>query len=150
MNRKTINFYVGLFVLAGLLAVAYLAIQIGGKRLGSADDLVLQARFTDTGGLNKGNNVRIAGVNVGAVASVELHSEQFVAIVTLRIDGDLELYDDTIASIRTSGLIGDKFVSLSPGGSGIPLESGDIIVDTESALDLESLLGRVAFGDVSE
>jgi len=149
MNKKSIDFYVGLFVLAGLLAVIFLAVQIGGQRFGGGD-LVLQARFTDTGGLSEGNSVRIAGVTVGKVGPVELKPEQYVAMVTLHIDDNLELYDDTIASIRTSGLIGDKFVSLSPGGSGIPLESGDVIVDTESALDLESLLGRVAFGDVSE
>jgi len=145
MNRKWIEFAVGCFVLAGIVAVLYLAIQVGGARFFGGDSYTLQARFSSVSGVNEGSRVEIAGVGVGSVKSIELN-DNFFAIATLQVREDLTLDDDTIASVKTSGLIGDRFIELAPGGSGIPLEPGDMIVDTESALDIESLISRFALG----
>jgi phospholipid/cholesterol/gamma-HCH transport system substrate-binding protein len=146
MNNRKIEFLVGLFVLAGLLGVLYLALQVGGARFLGGDSYTLQARFGSVSGVNPGSRVEIAGVKVGTVREIELNEEQFVAIITLELPNSLRLDDDTIASVKTSGLIGDRFVELQPGGSGFPLEPGDTIVDTESALDIESLISRFALG----
>ncbi len=150
MNNRKIEFMVGLFVLAGLAGILYLALQIGGSRLLGGDSYSLQARFGSISGVNPGSRVEIAGVKVGTVRSIELNKEQFVAIVTLELPDSLSLDDDTIASVKTSGLIGDRFIDLQPGGSGFPLEPGDMIVDTESALDIESLISRFALGGLDE
>ena len=150
MRKLKIETLVGLFVLAGLVAIAFLSIRIGGARFFGSDHYELQARFTNVGGLNRGADVRIGGVSVGQVLDVRLDPETFSAFVRFRVAAALEFDDDTIASIRTSGLIGDKFLSLSPGGSGIVLEPGEVMYDTESAVDLESLISRFAFGSVDD
>lgn len=148
MNRARIEIFAGLFVLAGLVVVTYLAVSLGGLRLKQPATYELEARFRSVSGLNVGNAVRIAGVTIGEVTAIRLDREQMVAMVTFRIPADVLLDDDTIAAIRTNGLIGDKVVSLRPGGSGIPLEAGDLIVDTESAIDIEGLISKFAFGEV--
>lgn len=150
MRKLKIETLVGLFVLAGLMAIAFLSIQIGGARIFGGDHYELEARFTNVGGLNRGADVRIGGVSVGQVTEVRLDRETFAAMVRFRVPIGLELEDDTIASIRTSGLIGDRFISLSPGGSGIVLAPGDVLFDTESAIELESLISRFAFGSVQD
>ncbi|MFP4069427.1 MAG: outer membrane lipid asymmetry maintenance protein MlaD [Verrucomicrobiota bacterium] len=147
MNNKKIEFFVGCFVLVGLIAVLYLAIQIGGARFFGNDSYQVKARFGNASGVNPGSRVQIAGVPVGTVAAVDL-SDDFYAILTLQLPNSLELDDDTIASVRTAGLIGDRFVQLAPGGSGIPLEPGDTIIDTESAMNIEELIRRFALGGI--
>ncbi len=146
MNRK-IEFFAGLFVLVGLVAVLYLALQVGSARFFKNDSYQLQARFSSAAGVNSGSRIEIAGVRVGTVRSVVLNDD-FFAIVTLELPRTIELDDDTIASVKTAGLIGDRYINLSPGGSGFPLEPGDTIVDTESALDIESLISRFAMGGI--
>jgi phospholipid/cholesterol/gamma-HCH transport system substrate-binding protein len=150
MKQKQIEFSVGLFVLVGIAAILYLAIQIGSSRFLGADTTVVTARFSNVGGLNEGSNVMIAGVKVGVVGDIELDTENLVAMVELNLHTDILLYDDAIASIKTNGLIGDKFVALDPGGGGFELEPGEPIVDTESAIDIESLISRFAFGSLED
>jgi len=150
MKQKNIEFSVGLFVLVGIAAVLYLAIQIGSSRFLGSDATVVQARFTNVGGLNEGSNVMIAGVKVGVVGAIELDTENIVAMVQLNLYTDITLYDDAIASIKTNGLIGDKYVALDPGSGGMELEAGEPIVDTESAIDIEGLISRFAFGSLDE
>lgn len=147
MNNRKIEFLVGCFVLIGLGAVLYLAIQVGGARFFGSDSYELQARFRSTAGVNPGSRVEIAGVRVGTVKSIVLNDD-FYSIVTFELPNRIELDDDTIVSVKTAGLIGDRYLNLSPGGSGFPLEPGDMIVDTESALDIESLISRFAFGGI--
>ena len=149
MNNRTIEFLVGCFVLVGLVAVLYLAIQVGSARFFGSDRYTLDARFSSASGVNPGSRVEIAGVRVGTVKDVVL-SDNFFAIVTLELPNSMQLDDDTIASVKTAGLIGDRFIDLSPGGSGFGLEPGDMIVDTESALDIESLISRFALGGIDE
>lgn len=149
MNKRTLEFFVGCFVLLGLGAVLYLALQVGSARFFGSDRYELQARFSSASGVNPGSRVEIAGVRVGSVRDVVL-SDNFYAIVTLELPNQIKLDDDTIASIKTAGLIGDRYILLSPGGSGFPLEPDDLIVDTESALDIESLISRFALGGIDE
>jgi phospholipid/cholesterol/gamma-HCH transport system substrate-binding protein len=106
------------------------------------------ARFTNIGGLKPGSQVFVAGVPIGRVEQINLDSN-YAAIVRMKLRQSIQLPSDTIASIKTSGLIGDKFVALSPGSDSKNLAPGAQITDTESAVDLESLVSRFAFGNVT-
>ena len=139
---------VGIFVLIGLLCVAYLTIKLGRMELMSDHGYQLTARFNSVSGLRVGADVELAGVPVGRVTAITLDPQRAQAVVALRLPENLRLPSDTIASVKTSGLIGDKFVSLSPGGAETLLNHGGEIEDTESAVDLESLIGKIAFGGV--
>lgn len=138
---------VGTFVLAGLVALSWLALKIGGGAFVGSDTIAVRARFTNLGGLAPGASVLISGVSVGKVEKVEL-DDRYAAIATLRVRKDVKLPSDTMAAIRSSGLIGDKFIALSPGADEALLKPGELITDTESAVDLESLISRFAFGGV--
>ena len=132
---------VGVFVAAGLAAVAWLSIGVGGARYGERGGMVLEAAFDDIGGLKVRAPVVVSGVKVGQVTSIEL-DDLLRAKVVLDVDAQLELPEDTFAAIRTSGLLGDQFVRLEPGGSDVLLASGDTIAFTQNALALESLIDR--------
>jgi len=137
---------VGLFVLIGLLCTAYLTVKLGRMELFNTDGYTLYARFASVTGLRPGAEVEIAGVRVGRVTAVTLDKNQPLAVVTMLVNNDVRLTDDVIASVRTSGLIGDKYISLEPGGVGDELHSGDTITDTESAVDIEKLISNYVFG----
>lgn len=139
---------VGVFVVLGLVCVSYLTIKLGRMEVFDSSGYTVTARFSSVTGLRMGASVEIAGVAVGRVTSIRLDPETFMAEVDLRINDGVSLGDDVMASVKTSGLIGDKYISLAPGGSDTPLKDGDTITDTESALDLESLIGKVVFGGV--
>lgn len=152
MNSKKIDFSVGLFVILGLCAIVYMAVQIGGGRFFGSDSRDVTAIFSNIGGLSSGSNITIAGVKIGTVGPITLNPETLKAEVTLMIEGDIALWDDATASIKTNGLIGDKYISIYPGteieGISAPLEGP--IVDTEPALDIESLISKFASGSVVE
>jgi len=148
MKQSNIELSVGAFVLIGIAAIVWFAIQAGaGVAFGGATYQV-NARFTNIGGLKPGSQVLIAGVPVGHVEKIDLDS-QYAAIVRMLVNKHVRLPSDTIASIKTSGLIGDKFIALAPGADSGNLPPGGTITDTESAMDLESLISRFAFGNVS-
>ena len=149
-TRYAVETSVGVFVLVALLCVGYLTIQLGEFDFWGADSYQVKARFNSVSGLKVGNEVQIAGVSVGKVEDIDLNTDRFVAIVSMSIDRDVTLSDDTMAAVKTSGLIGDKYISLSPGGSGIPLEPGDMIIDTQSPIDVEELVGKYVFGGGEE
>ena len=132
---------VGLFVLAGLVALAYLTFQVGGLSWRSQGGLTVYAAFDDVGGLKQRSPVSISGVKVGEVSGVEL-DELLRARVVLELDGNLEVPVDSAARILTSGVLGDQFVALEPGAEEDMLQSGDEIEMTESALSIERLIGR--------
>ncbi|MEE9279562.1 MAG: outer membrane lipid asymmetry maintenance protein MlaD [Myxococcota bacterium] len=134
---------VGLFVLAGLAAIAYLSVQLGARAYTGPGGLVLTAAFDEIGGLSSRAPVVVGGVTVGQVTSIDLDSSDFRAIVTIDIDATLELPDDTAASILTQGVLGDQYVALEPGGSPDLLEPGGEIAYTQSAVVLERLIGKV-------
>ncbi|HEY5792869.1 MAG TPA: outer membrane lipid asymmetry maintenance protein MlaD, partial [Chthoniobacterales bacterium] len=129
---------VGIFVLLGLAAVAYLTIKLGSGSLVSGDTYLIEARFANAGGLHAGSSVLLAGVTVGRVEEVRMDSADYSAIATIRVSSRLRLPADSMASIKTAGLIGDKYVSLSPGADETYLAPGTRITMTESAVDLES------------
>ena len=148
MKQTKLEFLVGLFVLLGLAAVAYLTIKLGAGSLLGGYTYLIEARFTNAGGLNTGSNVVVAGVPVGRVEAIRMEESEYTAIATLRVMTGLKLSTDSMASIKTTGLIGDKFIALSPGADETYLEPGARITMTESAVDLESLIGKMAFGKV--
>jgi phospholipid/cholesterol/gamma-HCH transport system substrate-binding protein len=135
------DFIVGLFVLAGLAAIAYLSIQVGGLSYKGPGGLELIASFDEIGGLAARAPVAISGVKVGQVARIEL-DPALRARVTLDLDASLKLPVDTRAAIRTSGLLGDQFIALEPGGEEELLKSGEEIAFTDPALSLERLIGK--------
>lgn len=141
---------VGIFVLIGLLCVGWMTIKLGRMELFSSKGYEISARFDSATGLRPGADVELAGVPVGRVTSIELDNDPLhsQAIVSIRLDRNLHLSDDTIASIKTSGLIGDKYISLSRGGSDEEIKQGGTITETESPMDLESLIAKYAFGGV--
>jgi phospholipid/cholesterol/gamma-HCH transport system substrate-binding protein len=143
--RETV---VGVFVLIGLLCVGYLTIKLGRMEVLSDEGYRVVARFSSVSGLRVGAEVEIAGVPVGKVAAIELDKASSAAVVALRLQPRLQLAEDTIAAIKTSGLIGDKYVNLSPGGSPDMIEQGGEIRETQSVIDIESLIGKFAFGGV--
>lgn len=150
MNIRKIEMSVGVFVLVGLLALAFLAFSVGGARLSTPGSQLLSARFTNASGLKAGSTVRIAGVSVGEVKKITLKPDDMSAMVTFRIESGLKLDDDTVASVRSAGLLGDKFIALKPGASGMQLKPGAVILDTESTVDLEDIISRFAFGSVDK
>ena len=119
--------------------------------LTSSNGYTVYARFSSIAGLRAGAGVEVAGVSVGKVTTISLEQtdEGTLAVVSMRINKGVELTDSCIASVKTSGLIGDKYISLSPGGTLDMLEDGSEIVDTESALDIEALIKKYVFGDIS-
>jgi phospholipid/cholesterol/gamma-HCH transport system substrate-binding protein len=148
MNPRRLELTVGAFVLCGLLAVAYLALRIGAGALIGTDTYVVSARFANVAGLNPGAKVSISGVTVGKVDTVRLNSDDYSAIVDLRLRRDIRLPSDSIVSVKTSGLIGDKFLAVQPGADDETVPPGGMLTETESTVDIESLVSRMAFGGV--
>jgi phospholipid/cholesterol/gamma-HCH transport system substrate-binding protein len=136
---------VGLFVLAGLLAMAYLSISIGGFALQEHGGLQLSAGFDEIAGLTVRAPVVIAGVRVGEVTAISLDPD-FRAKIDMNLQSTLQLPSDTTASIVTSGVLGDRYIELQPGGDDKILKSGDRIAFTESAVILERLIGQFLYG----
>jgi len=145
MKEKRIEFMVGIFVLLGIGAMVYLSATLGELDILIGDGYPVKAEFNNTSGLKAGAVVEVSGVEVGKVESIELNDYQ--SLVTMRIMGDVELPEDSIASIRTHGIIGEKFVKLSPGGSAEMLAPGDLIIDTESTISIEELISRYIFSN---
>lgn len=148
MKQSNIELSVGAFVLFGIATIVWFAVQAGAGVVIGGSTYDVNARFTNIGGLKPGSQVFIAGVPVGRVEKIKLDS-QYAAVVRLNVEQGVHLPSDTIASIRTSGLIGDKYVALAPGAESENLPPGGTITDTESAIDLESMISRFAFGNVS-
>ena len=139
---------VGFFVMLGLVCIAYLTIKLGRMEVFGSQGYVVTASFNSVSGLRVGAEVEIAGVRVGRVKAIRLDEKQPRAIVEIQLDEKVHLTDDVIASVKTSGLIGDKYISLQPGGSGEVLTNGGEITDTESSIDIENLISKYVFGKV--
>ena len=132
-------------MILGLAAFFFLAIKMGDINIWGDDRYQVMARFTSTSGLKEGAYVEIAGVRVGRVKSIEFDEESYESIVKLAIPKDVQLQEDTIASVRTAGIIGDKFIKLTPGGLEDYIEAGGEIIETESTLDIEELISKYIF-----
>lgn len=148
MGRLNIEVLVGLFVLIGIAALAYLSIKLGKLEVLGSSGYTVTAEFDSVGGLKKGASVEIAGVEVGRVTGISLDNEEYRAVVTMRIRPGVKLQEDAIASIKTKGLIGEKYVAISPGASETLIEDGGKIRETTSPVEIEELLGRYIFGSV--
>jgi len=148
MKKASIETAVGFFVLIGILCVGYLTVKLGKMEIIGRDYYHVYAQFESVTGLKAGANIEMAGVPIGKVESIALDLKRQVARVQLKIQSEVVITDDVIASVKTRGLIGDKYIKLSPGGSDLVLKSGDTIIETESAMDLEELISKYVFGGV--
>jgi phospholipid/cholesterol/gamma-HCH transport system substrate-binding protein len=150
MKKYSSETMVGVFVVIGLLCIGYMTVKLGKVGFLGDDTYVLKARFGKVTGLRVGNAVSMLGLEIGKVSSFSIDQEEQVAIVEMKVNKDIKVYDDAIASIKTEGLIGDKFVEIDVGGGGDELKSGDIITETESPVDIGELISKYAFGDVEK
>jgi phospholipid/cholesterol/gamma-HCH transport system substrate-binding protein len=148
MKKGAVETTVGIFVLIGIICVGYLTIKLGRMEWFGDQYYVVNAYFNSISGLKSGAMVEMSGVEVGQVGRIGLDQKARQAVVQLKIKRDVKIFDDVIASIKTSGLIGDKFIKLTAGGSGTLIEPGGTIMDTESALDIEELISKFVFGKV--
>jgi len=143
MYGKKTEISVGIFMILGITCLVYLSVNLGGIALFGSDSFRIEARFGSIEGLEVAASVEIAGVPVGKVKRITLEENE--ALVLMEIKNGTQITDDTIASIRTKGVIGDKFVKLSPGGSDDLLEDQGFLMNTESAISLEELVSKYIF-----
>jgi len=146
MKQSTLESTVGLFILIGFGALVYLALQLGEVPfLRQGTTYVITAEFDNVAGIKKGASVQVAGVTVGEVAAIAL-SDNEAALLSLRINNTVKVPKDSIASVKSQGIIGDKYIQLNLGGDEELFKAGDMIVETESSVDIESLISKFAFG----
>lgn len=150
MKKYTLETSIGIFVFIGLLCVGYLTIKLGKVEWFSGESYRIHARFSSVTGLKKGGVVEIAGVQVGQVDEVNLDQGRMAADVWMKIRKGVRLDDESIASIKTAGLIGDKYIKLTPGGSDKILANGGQITETEPVVDIEDLISKYVFGSASK
>jgi phospholipid/cholesterol/gamma-HCH transport system substrate-binding protein len=147
VERSKVNIAAGFFVILGLLALGYLSIKLGKVSFLGGGGYVVTANFPSVGGLKTGSSVEIAGVEIGRVENIGL-AKDYEAQVTLRISNEVKLQDDSIASIKTKGLIGEKYIRISPGGSDKIIPPNGRIREVEAPIDLEELIAKYIFGKV--
>ena len=151
MNKTVLDLWVGLFVIAGIAALLFLALKVGSmSTVNASESYVVVALFDNIGGLKPRAPVKSAGVVVGRVADIGFDSQNYEAKVTLRIDKRYEFPKDTTASIMTSGLLGEQYIGLEAGGDSVKLANKDRILITQSAVVLENLIGQFLFGKAQE
>jgi len=151
VNRSTIDLWVGIFVAVGFGAILFLALKVGNLlTLDQTPGYHLQANFDNIGGLKLRAPVKAAGVIVGRVDSFRLDPKTYEAIVTMRIDREVAFTKDTIASINTSGLLGEVYIGLDAGGDPVMLKDGERIAKTQSAVVIEKLIGQFLFDKASD
>ncbi|MBF0273283.1 MAG: outer membrane lipid asymmetry maintenance protein MlaD [Magnetococcales bacterium] len=148
MRSARLEFAVGLFVLAGLLALAWLSVRLARMELVGGGHLPLYAQFTSVAGLKVGASVEIAGVAVGRVDRIELNTGDYEARVRLLVRPEVAIQEDAIASVRTKGLIGDRYIVISPGASNKLLAADGVIRQTEPAINFEELISQFIHGSV--
>ena len=145
MKKFNVEIAVGVFMFIGFLCFAYISIKLGDINLFGKNTYAVSARFNSVSGLKEGAPIEVAGVQVGKVSRIELDPENYEAVVHMQLDKGLRLQEDSIASIRTAGLIGDKYVKISPGGLDELIEEGGELFETESAVSLEELISKYIF-----
>lgn len=152
ISRKSLELWVGLFVAAGILALAMLAFKVGNLTTADVvDGYRIKANFDNVGGLKIKAAVTVAGVRVGRVTGIAFDSNKYQAVVMMDISGQFKnIPEDSSATILTSGLLGDQYIGLEPGGAEEYLKDGDVIRVTQSALVLEKLVGQVIFNKAKE
>lgn len=148
MKKSGVEISVGIFIIVGLLCLAYISIYLGKINFfGTGNDTYeVKAVFSSVTGLQKDTDIKIAGVNIGRVTDIVLDNYQ--AVVTMEIRNDIKLQDDCIAAINTMGLLGDAYVEISPGGSDVIIQPGGRVRETEPPVDLKKIIGNIAFGKI--
>ena len=146
MKKFDLELAVGLFIIAGILCLGYLSIKLGKMEIMGSKGYEIYGVFSNVGGLKVGSSVEIAGVTVGRVTSVSLGDYQ--AHVVLNLPKDLRIQEDAIVSVRTRGLIGEKYIEIAPGGSEAIIKPGGRIQDTQPAIDMEDLIAKYVFGKI--
>lgn len=149
MNMVKLEMMVGTFMLIGILCLGYLSIKLGKMEILGGDSYSVIAGFDSVSGLKPGARVEVAGVEVGKVDRIALDAKSGDrALAYMKIKSGVKITDDVIASVRTSGIIGDKFIKLRPGGSDKMLRNNDTIRETESAVDIEELVSKFIHGNI--
>ncbi|HAK89967.1 MAG TPA: outer membrane lipid asymmetry maintenance protein MlaD [Nitrospiraceae bacterium] len=150
MNMKKkfdIEVAVGFFLLIGIFALGYISIKMGKLEVIGGKGYTVYAEFEKSGGIKAGSDVEIAGVHVGKVKSVTLNQD-YQARVEMMLNNGLKIQEDAIVSVKTKGLIGEKYIQITPGGSEKVIVEGERLRETESAVDLEELISKYVFGGV--
>ena len=150
MKKYSIETTVGIFIVIGLICVGYMTVKLGKVSLFGEDTYLLYAKFASVSGLRVGSSVEMYGIQVGSVASLSIDSEKQMGVVGVRISRERKVYDDAAATIKSAGLIGDKYVKIDPGGAGEILKPRGVITQTSVPADIEDLIGKYAFGDAKK
>jgi len=148
MKKYSKETLVGIFVVVGLFLIGYMTVKLGNVGFLGENKYTLTARFNTVSGLRVGNPINMIGMEIGRVAKFTMDQDNQQAIVLLEINKGIDIYDDAFASIKTEGLIGDKYISIDAGGGGDLLADGDTITETESPTSIMELISKYAFGDV--
>ena len=146
MKKFNIEFTVGLFVIAGIFCLGYLSIKLGGMELIGSQGYDVYALFSNSGGLKQGSSVMIAGVEVGRIRSIGL--DDYQARIVMNLNKDVKIQEDAIAAIKTKGLIGEKFIEITPGGADKIISPGGKIRETLPPVDFEQLISKYVFGKI--
>jgi phospholipid/cholesterol/gamma-HCH transport system substrate-binding protein len=150
MKKYAMETTVGIFVTIGILLMGYMTVKLGHVSFLGDNSYTLSAPFTSVSGLRIGSAVYVLGIEIGRVEGISMDQESQKAIVAMKIRNGIKIYDDAIATIKTEGLIGDKYISIDPGGGGTLLASGGTITETQPAIDIAELIGKYAFGEVKK
>jgi phospholipid/cholesterol/gamma-HCH transport system substrate-binding protein len=150
MKKYQMETIVGIFVVVGLFCIAYMTVKLGNVSFLEDDSYPLQAKFISVPGLRLDSPVKVLGIEVGKVKKIAIDQEDQKAVVKIKIKKGIKIYDDAIASIKTEGLMGDKYISIDPGGGGSLLGANGTITETQAPVDIESIISKYAFGDVKK
>jgi len=150
MKKYAMETTAGIFVVFGLLAIAYMTVKLGHVSFLGENSYPLYAPFTTVSGLRAGSPVDMLGIEVGRVERFTMDQKNQRVVMEISIQKDIKVYDDAIASIKTEGVIGDKYLSIDPGGAGKLLGPGGTITETQPAVDIVDLIGKYAFGEVKK
>ena len=145
IEKQHTEILVGIFILIGIITITFLALRMGDFGLLNNTQYIIKAEFTSASGLKKGAHVEMAGVSVGKVKNIIFNPETYLAEVFIAIENNIKVPEDSTASIRTAGIIGDKFLKISPGGSETIIEKNMSIVETEPSINLEELISKYIF-----
>ena len=148
MKKYAMETLAGLFVVIGLVCIAYMTVKLGHVSFLGEDTYPLYAKFSNVNGLRLGSPVDMMGIEVGRVEQIILDQKAQMAVVGMGVKKGVQVYGDAIASIKTEGLIGDKYINIDPGGAEKPLNPGGTILQTQAAVDIGDLIGKYVFGGV--
>ncbi len=145
MSRFNTEIVVGLFLILGIVTFGFLAVKLGGLGDTGVNHYELEARFQSSSGLKRGADVELAGVIIGKVTDISLDADNYESVVMFSVPKGVEIQEDAIASVRSTGLIGGKYIKLTAGGSDRILGPGDLIVQTEASVNIEELISKYIF-----